>query len=166
MILLITTCCTRSTAHSEAGGCTHGASKVLPPRLQDILWVRGGGEGGAGGGGWERTAGCTPCTHVSPARLARASPRPKKRSLSCPETHYHPSNRVPDPTHHAGRRGGGSGELALWISRVPLAQFRSWSRQARGVPRPCKDNPLPSRAPPAPLKGAQRPHRGPPKLFI
>lgn len=66
---------------------------------------------------------------------------------------------------HAGREVGGSGELALGIRRVPLAQFRSWSRQARGVPRPCKDNPFPTRVQPTPLKGAHGPLQGPPEAI-
>lgn len=41
MIRVITTRCTRSTANSEAGGCTRGAHKVPPTRHP----VGGGGKG-------------------------------------------------------------------------------------------------------------------------
>lgn len=94
-------------------------------------------------------------------------PAPGRRdgSAALRPTATPPTRSLNPLTHHAGREAGGSGELALGIRRVPLAQFRSWSRQARGVPRPCKDNPFPTRAPPAPLKGAHGPLRGPPKAI-
>lgn len=64
---------------------------------------------------------------------------------------------------HAGREGGGSGELALGIRSVPLAQFRSWSRQARGVPRPCKDNRFPTLGPAGTFKRSTRAPSGTPR---
>lgn len=157
MILVITTCCTRSTANSEAGGCIRGASKVLPPRLKTSSGGGGGGDGSI-----------QPVAH--PARMCHwpgsHAPLPasgKKRWLNCSEARCHPSNPVPGPTHHAGREGDGSGELALGIRRVPLAQFRSWSRQARGVPRPCKDNRFPTRAPAGTFKRSTRTPSGTPR---
>lgn len=47
-----------------------------------------------------------------------------------------------------------------WLSgfrHVPLAQVRSWSRQAREVPRPCTKNRLPTRAPRGPSKKSAAP---------
>ena len=48
--------------------------------------------------------------------------------------------------------GEGAAQVS-WLSgfgHVPLAQVSSWSRQAREVPRPCKDNRFPTRAPRGP----------------
>lgn len=152
MILIITTCCTRAQPTVRQG-------------VVSVALLKTSSGGGGGGNG-----SVQPVAH--PARMCHRpgshAPLPasgKKRWLSCSEAHCHPSNPVPEPTHHAGREGDGSGELALGIRRVPLAQFRSWSRQARGVPRPCKDNRFPTRAPPAPLKGAHGPLRGPPEAI-
>ena len=68
--------------------------------------------------------------------------------------------------------GEGAAQVS-WLSgfgHVRLAQFRSWSRQAREVPRPCKDNRFPTPEPRGdPLKRARPPgppHRGPPEQFI
>lgn len=68
--------------------------------------------------------------------------------------------------------GEGTAQVS-WLSgfgHVRLAQFRSWSRQAREVPRPCKDNRFPTPEPRGdPLKRAWPPgppHRGPPEQFI
>lgn len=104
--------------------------------------------------------GSKPRTHVSLPCSARACPRPReKRWLSSPRTRSRLSGRAPGegreshPTYHAGR-GTGTAQVS-WLSgfgHVPLAQFRSWSRQAREVPRPGHENRVPTRAPPGPSR--------------
>lgn len=56
-------------------------------------------------------------------------------------------------------QGEGTAQVS-WLSgfgHVPLAQFRSWSRQAREVPRPGHENRVPTRAPPGPSKKSAAP---------
>lgn len=51
-------------------------------------------------------------------------------------------------------QGKGTAQVS-WLSgfrHVPLAQVRSWSRQAREVPRPCTKNRFPTQAPRGPSK--------------
>lgn len=148
----------------------------VPPSPEPSLGREAGWRGGLGGDG-SSEPGCKPCTHVSLPYSARASPRPReKRWLSSPG---------PAPTAqtwHPGRKGlrphlpcwpGEGAAQVSWLSgfgHVRLAQFRSWSRQAREVPRPCKDNRFPTPEPRGdPLKRARPPgppHRGPPEQFI
>lgn len=116
-------------------------------------------------GGWERRAGA-----AKPARMchcwARHAPLPapgRSDGSAVPGPRSHPSDRAP------GREGartpltmlaGGGAAQVSWLSsfgHVPLAQFRSWSRQAREVPRPCKDNRCPTRAPRGPSKKSAAP---------
>lgn len=43
--------------------------------------------------------------------------------------------------------GDGAAQMSWFFGfgHVPLAQFRSWSRQTRELPHPGKDNPFPTR---------------------
>lgn len=65
---------------------------------------------------------------------------------------------------HAGRGGAAQVSRILGFGHGGLEQFRSWSQQAREVPRPCKDDSFHTLDPRGPLKRERPPgppHQGP-----
>lgn len=115
-------------------------------------------------GGGERRAGAAEPARVCPRR-ARHAPLPaaassdgqQSRGPRPPAQTPHPEAQARGPTYHAGR---GRAAQVSWLSscgHVPRAQVRSWSPQAREVPRPGPDNRRPTRAPRGPSKASAAP---------
>lgn len=118
-------------------------------------------------GGWEQRAGlhACPCPDPHPGRSDGSAVRARShRSAPAPR-----EGRGSDPTYHAGRGSGGSGELALGLRTRPVRTVQVMIPADSEVPTHAKRTASSAGPLGDPLKGARPPgppHRGHPEQVI